>query len=191
MNASAHNWYCPLMTPPPTAVVHIFNECLKSSRLNVISRKISSFVSNLNCLHLFDISCISFPRNENIGFALPMVNTDLESLPWQWAPVEVHEDVSQAFHVVSPRLLDAQVRVDRGISEQEEGEDGGVMMMVVVVMMLMMALVEAYLSKTSQNFKWILLTRKREILVSEEKERVSRKEPIKASSGVLWPLWRR
>ena len=54
-----------------------------------------------------------------------MVNTDLESLPWQWAPVEVHEDVSQAFHVVSPRLLDAQVRVDRGISEQEEGEDGG------------------------------------------------------------------
>ena len=47
-------------------------------------------------------------------------DTDLESLPGQGAPVEVHEDISQALHVVPARLLDSQVRVDRGISEEED-----------------------------------------------------------------------
>ena len=51
--------------------------------------------------------------------------TDLESLPWQGAPVEVHEDVSQALHVVPARLLDTQVSVDRGISEDEDGDGDG------------------------------------------------------------------
>ena len=40
----------------------------------------------------------------------------LEALPGQRAPVEVHEDVAEALHVVSPRLLDPEVRVDRGVS---------------------------------------------------------------------------
>ena len=71
--------------------------------------------------------CVTFPHNTNTGFCIingQLEDTNLESLPWQGAPVEVHEDVSQALHVVSPRLLDTQVRVDRGISEQEDGDDG-------------------------------------------------------------------
>ena len=46
--------------------------------------------------------------------------TNLEPLPGQRSPVEVHEDVSQALHVVPARLLDPQVGVDRGISEEKK-----------------------------------------------------------------------
>ena len=44
------------------------------------------------------------------------MNIHLEALPGQRAPVEVHEDVAEALHVISPRLLDPEVRVDRGVS---------------------------------------------------------------------------
>ena len=44
------------------------------------------------------------------------VDIHLEALPGQRSPVEVHEDVAEALHVVSPRLLDPEVRVDRGVS---------------------------------------------------------------------------
>ena len=50
-------------------------------------------------------------------------DTDLESLPGQGAPVKVHEDVSQTLHVVPARLLDTQVGVDRGISEEKGADD--------------------------------------------------------------------
>jgi len=37
-------------------------------------------------------------------------------LPWQYAAIEVHHHVSKRFHVVTPRLLDAQMGIDRGIA---------------------------------------------------------------------------
>ena len=44
--------------------------------------------------------------------------TDLESLPGQTAPVEVHEHVAERFHVVAAALLDAEVRVDGGVARR-------------------------------------------------------------------------
>lgn len=39
----------------------------------------------------------------------------LESLPRQTAPVEVHEHVSEGFHVVAAGLLDTEMCIYRGI----------------------------------------------------------------------------
>jgi len=36
----------------------------------------------------------------------------LQSLPWQAASVEIHQDVAQAFHVVTSALLNSKVSVD-------------------------------------------------------------------------------
>ena len=44
------------------------------------------------------------------------MNSYLESLPGQTAAVEVHEDVAERLHVVSPTLLYAQVGVDAGVA---------------------------------------------------------------------------
>ena len=46
------------------------------------------------------------------------VQSYLESLPRQTASVEVHEDIAQGFHVVSPTLLNAQVSIDAGIARR-------------------------------------------------------------------------
>jgi len=36
----------------------------------------------------------------------------LQSLPWQTASVEIHQDIAQAFHVVTSALLNSKVSVD-------------------------------------------------------------------------------
>lgn len=40
---------------------------------------------------------------------------DLKSLPWQWASVEVHKNISQWLKIVTPALFTAQMCVDTGI----------------------------------------------------------------------------
>lgn len=40
----------------------------------------------------------------------------LQALPWEGASAEVQHDVAKRFHIVTTRLLDTEMRVDRGIS---------------------------------------------------------------------------
>jgi hypothetical protein len=47
---------------------------------------------------------------------LLLLGGGLQSLPGEGAPVEVHEDVAQGLHVVSPALFDSQMGVDRGVA---------------------------------------------------------------------------
>ena len=39
----------------------------------------------------------------------------LETLPWQWWSVEIHEDVAQTFHVIPSRLFYSQMGIDWGV----------------------------------------------------------------------------
>ena len=48
-------------------------------------------------------------------FVFLLFGGGLEPLPRQRAPVEVHEDVAEGFHVIPSRLLDAQMSVDAGV----------------------------------------------------------------------------
>jgi len=47
---------------------------------------------------------------------LLLLGGGLQSLPGEGASVEVHEDVAQGLHVVSPALFDSQMGVDRGVA---------------------------------------------------------------------------
>ena len=47
---------------------------------------------------------------------LLLLGGGLQSLPWEAASVEVHENIAQTLHVISATLLNSKVGVDGGIS---------------------------------------------------------------------------
>ena len=50
------------------------------------------------------------------SIVLLLLGGSLQTLPWEGASAEIEHDVSEGFHIVTTRLLDTEMGVDRGIA---------------------------------------------------------------------------
>ena len=122
-----------LLKPEAAAVVDVHGKLSREplgGRSSLVSFQNIEIIELIPCTTLLQGWTSSFHWSSRISvswlqpannlFGIKFIQTQhvphLEPLPGETAPDEVHEDISQALHVVPSALFNAKVGIDRGIS---------------------------------------------------------------------------